>query len=63
MTSSASPEREIDLIRVLDVLRQARWTIASITAACVAAGALYAFVAPPIYQADLMIQTDDATDA
>ncbi|HHT8994963.1 TPA: polysaccharide biosynthesis tyrosine autokinase [Burkholderia cenocepacia] len=63
MTSSASPEHEIDLIRVLDVLRQARWTIASITAACVAAGALYAFVAPPTYQADLMIQTDDATDA
>ncbi|MET3631992.1 polysaccharide biosynthesis tyrosine autokinase [Burkholderia sp. 572] len=63
MNTASSPEREIDLIRVLDVLRNARWTIAAIAAACVAAGALYAFVAPPTYQADLMIQTDDATDA
>lgn len=63
MNTSSSPEREIDLVRVLDVLRQARWTVASIAAACVAAGALYAFVAPPTYQADLMIQTDDAADA
>lgn len=63
MNTASPPEREIDLIRVLDVLRNARWTITSIAAACVAAGALYAFVAPPTYQADLMIQTDDATDA
>ncbi|MGT0249277.1 polysaccharide biosynthesis tyrosine autokinase [Burkholderia pyrrocinia] len=63
MNTSSPPEREIDLIRVLDVLRNARWTIASIATACVAAGALVAFVAPPTYQADLMIQTDDATDA
>lgn len=63
MNTPSPPEREIDLIRVLDVLRNARWTITSIAAACVAAGALYAFVAPPTYQADLMIQTDDATDA
>ncbi|WP_412529334.1 polysaccharide biosynthesis tyrosine autokinase [Burkholderia lata] len=63
MTTSSSPEREIDLIHALDVVRNARWTIAAITAACVAAGALYAFIAPPIYQADLMIQTDDAADA
>ncbi|TCW66155.1 polysaccharide biosynthesis tyrosine autokinase [Burkholderia sp. SRS-25] len=63
MTTSASPEREIDLIRVLDVLRHARWTVTAIAAATLAAGALYAFVAPPTYQADLMIQTDDAADA
>lgn len=58
MTNSAPPERQIDLISVLDVLRSARWTIASMTAACICAGALYAFVAPPAYQADVMIQTD-----
>ncbi|KWN19777.1 tyrosine protein kinase [Burkholderia territorii] len=62
MNTPALPEREIDLIRVLDTLRNARIAIAAITTACVAAGALYAFVAPPTYQADLMIQTDDATD-
>ncbi|MBR8398816.1 polysaccharide biosynthesis tyrosine autokinase [Burkholderia cenocepacia] len=62
MNTASPPEREIDLIRVLDVLRNARWTITAIAAACIAAGALYAFVAPPTYQADLMIQTDDATD-
>lgn len=63
MNTPSSSEREIDLVRVLDVLRHARWTVASIVAACIAAGALYAFVAPPTYQADLMIQADDATDA
>ncbi|WP_027782074.1 MULTISPECIES: polysaccharide biosynthesis tyrosine autokinase [Burkholderia] len=62
MTTSPLPEREIDLIHVLDVLRGARWTVAAIAAACIAAGTLYAFVAPPTYQADLMIQTDSATD-
>ncbi|KWO47974.1 tyrosine protein kinase [Burkholderia sp. MSMB1459WGS] len=62
MNTAAPPEREIDLIRVLDTLRNARGTIVAIATACVAAGALYAFVAPPTYQADLMIQTDDATD-
>ncbi|KVL37872.1 polysaccharide biosynthesis tyrosine autokinase [Burkholderia sp. MSMB1835] len=62
MNTPAIPEREIDLIRVLDTLRNARGTIAAIATACIAAGALYAFVAPPTYQADLMIQTDDATD-
>lgn len=63
MNTPSSSEREIDLVRVLDVLRHARWTVASIVAACVAAGTLYAFVAPPTYQADLMIQADDASDA
>ncbi|CAG9244275.1 Putative tyrosine-protein kinase EpsB [Burkholderia diffusa] len=63
MNTTSPPEREIDLVRVLDVLRHARWTVAAIATACVVAGALYAFVAPPTYQADLMIQTDDATDA
>ncbi|MCA7994981.1 polysaccharide biosynthesis tyrosine autokinase [Burkholderia cepacia] len=63
MNTPSSSEREIDLVRVLDVLRHARWTVASIVAASIAVGALYAFVAPPTYQADLMIQADDANDA
>lgn len=63
MNTPSSSEREIDLVRVLDVLRRARWTVASIVAASITVGALYAFVAPPTYQADLMIQADDANDA
>ncbi|AOJ33167.1 polysaccharide biosynthesis tyrosine autokinase [Burkholderia metallica] len=55
-------ESEFDLIHALDVLGGMRWTIAALTAAGIGIGALYAFLAPPTYQADLMIQTDDGGD-
>ncbi|MCA8241810.1 polysaccharide biosynthesis tyrosine autokinase [Burkholderia sp. AU32262] len=67
MTASPSrepaAESEFDLVHALDVLGGARWTIAALTAAGLGVGALYAFLAPPIYQADLMIQTDDGGDS
>ncbi|PHP86185.1 tyrosine protein kinase [Burkholderia sp. AU18528] len=67
MTASPSrepaAESEFDLVHALDVLGGARWTIATLTAAGLGVGALYAFLAPPTYQADLMIQTDDGGDS
>ncbi|MCA8252722.1 polysaccharide biosynthesis tyrosine autokinase [Burkholderia sp. AU31624] len=68
MTSPVSRERshdrgaELDLPGVVDVLAAQRWLIALATAACVGAGTLYAFLAPPQYQADILLQVEDSGD-
>ncbi|RQV13638.1 tyrosine protein kinase [Burkholderia cenocepacia] len=68
MTSPVSRERshdrgaELDLAGVVDVLVSQRWLIALATAACVGAGTLYAFLAPPQYQADILLQVEDSGD-
>lgn len=68
MTSSVSRERshdrdvELDLAGVVDVLAAQRWLIAVATAACVGAGTLYAFLTPPQYQADILLQVEDSGD-
>jgi tyrosine-protein kinase Etk/Wzc len=68
MTSPTSRERprdrdaELDLAGVIDVLVSQRWLIALATAACVGAGTLYAFLAPPQYQADILLQVEDGGD-
>ncbi|MCA8066515.1 polysaccharide biosynthesis tyrosine autokinase [Burkholderia sp. AU38729] len=68
MTSPVSRERshdrgaELDLAGVVDVLAAQRWLIALATAACVGAGTLYAFLAPPQYQADILLQVEDSGD-
>ncbi|KAG8150030.1 polysaccharide biosynthesis tyrosine autokinase [Burkholderia catarinensis] len=69
MTSLHSPQHgperadEISLAAVLDVLVSQRWLIALVTAACVAAGTLYAFLSHPLYQADILVQVEDSGDA
>ncbi|MGZ2748861.1 polysaccharide biosynthesis tyrosine autokinase [Burkholderia stagnalis] len=69
MTSTHSrhhpPERadEFDLAAVLDTLVTHRWLIALVTAACVGAGTLYAFLSHPQYQADILVQVEDGGDA
>ncbi|WP_396331535.1 polysaccharide biosynthesis tyrosine autokinase [Burkholderia anthina] len=66
MTSTPSRERdrdaELDLAGAIDVLVSRRWLIAVVTAACVGAGALYAFLAHRQYQADIMVQVEDSGD-
>ncbi|KVA21215.1 polysaccharide biosynthesis tyrosine autokinase [Burkholderia ubonensis] len=69
MTSLQSPKRiddradEVTLAAVLDVLLSHRWTVALTTAACFAAGMLYAFLCHPLYQADILVQVEDSNDA
>lgn len=69
MTSTPSHERghdrdaELDLAGAIDVLVSQRWLIGVVTAACFGAGALYAFLAPRQYQADIMVQVEDSPDA
>lgn len=53
------PEDEIDLVHYLDVLLASRWLIASIAGVVLALGVAYAFLARPVYQADILIQVED----
>src|SRR5690606_41167522 len=51
------------LLSLLDIVIEARWLIAAITAVVLFFGVLYAFLAQPVYQADSLIQVEqnDAT--
>lgn len=53
------PEDEIDLVHYLDVLLASRWLIASIAGVVLALGVAYAFLARPVYQADILVQVED----
>lgn len=53
------PEDEIDLVRYLDVLLASRWLIASIAGVVLALGVVYAFLARPVYEADILVQVED----
>ncbi|RDK10478.1 polysaccharide biosynthesis tyrosine autokinase [Cupriavidus lacunae] len=56
---AAPPEDEIDLVRYLDVLLASRWLIAAIAGVVLALGVAYAFLARPVYQADILVQVED----
>lgn len=51
---------EIDLLSLLDVLIDARWLIAAVTALVLLLGGAYAFLTSPIYQANTLIQVEDS---
>jgi len=50
---------EIDLVNYLDVLVANRWMIAAITLVVMLLGAAYAFLARPVFQADILVQVED----
>lgn len=56
---AAPPEDEIDLVRYLDVLLASRWLIAAIAGVVLALGVAYAFLARPVYRADILVQVED----
>ncbi|WP_293634787.1 polysaccharide biosynthesis tyrosine autokinase [Polaromonas sp.] len=51
---------EIDLLGLLDVLLDARWLIAGVTALVLLLGGAYAFLSRPVYQANSLIQVEDS---
>ncbi len=53
---------DIDLGHYLDVLLANKWLIAAITALVLAAGAAYALMARPVYEADILIQVEDIAE-
>ena len=50
---------EIDLLGLLDVLVDARWLIAGVTALVLLLGGAYAFLSRPVYEANSLIQVED----
>src|SRR5690554_6299623 len=51
---------DVNLLGLLDIVLEARWLIAGVTAVALFFGALYAFLAQPIYQADSLIQVEQS---
>ncbi|TFZ05049.1 polysaccharide biosynthesis tyrosine autokinase [Ramlibacter rhizophilus] len=51
---------EINLAEYWDIIIDNRWLIAAITAVAVAAGGAYAYLTPPVYQSNLLIQVEDS---
>lgn len=49
---------DVNLLGLLDIVIEARWLIAGITAIVLFFGALYAFLKQPVYQADSLIQVE-----
>ena len=53
-------EDGINLLELLDVVFDQRWLIAGVTAVVLALGGAYAFMATPIFEANLLIQVEDS---
>jgi len=52
---------EIDLVEYWDIIVDARWLIAIVTALAAALGAAYALLAKPVYESNLLIQVEDSS--
>ncbi len=59
VTVAGPPESELDIVRYLDVLLASRALIATITAVVLTLGVAYAFLARPVYEADILVQVED----
>ncbi|WP_194726592.1 polysaccharide biosynthesis tyrosine autokinase [Noviherbaspirillum malthae] len=59
-TSSEQDDDALDLASYLDFLIENRWLIAAIATVVTLLGAAYAFVATPVYQANILIQVEDS---
>jgi tyrosine-protein kinase Etk/Wzc len=64
--SNTTPTRvgksEIDLGNYIDMVISQRWLITIIAAIFLGIGTLYAFVAAPVYRADILLQVEDSSD-
>ncbi|MEW9582383.1 polysaccharide biosynthesis tyrosine autokinase [Paraburkholderia sp. DGU8] len=54
---------EYGLVRLIDIIIEQRRMILLITVSFALLGALYAFLAPPVYEADIMVQVEDSPEA
>jgi tyrosine-protein kinase Etk/Wzc len=57
-TATPANEDEIDLLGLLDVLLEAKWLVASVTTATLLLGGAYAYLSPPVYQANTLLQVE-----
>jgi tyrosine-protein kinase Etk/Wzc len=56
-------EDQFDLVSLIDIFLDSRWLIAIVCVSLTLMGTLYAFVTPPIYESDIMVQVEDAADS
>ena len=58
--SADQQEEPIDLLGLINVLLDARWLIAGITALALVLGGVYAFLSSPVYEVTSLIQVEDS---
>ena len=56
-------EDEINLLEYWDIIVDSRWLVAAITALALVTGGAYAFLAKPVYEANLLIQVEDSSNS
>lgn len=54
---------EVNLVEYWDIIVDSRWLIGAIAAAAFAIGGAYAFLANPVYEANLLIQVEDSSNS
>jgi tyrosine-protein kinase Etk/Wzc len=59
-TPPPANDDEIDLLGLIDVMMEAKWLVASVTAAALVLGGSYAFLSRPVYQANTLLQVEDS---
>lgn len=65
-TAAVSPdsdEGEISLLQMVDLVFDARWLIGMVAVVITGLGALYAIMAQPVYEANIMIQVEDSPNS
>jgi tyrosine-protein kinase Etk/Wzc len=60
MAASVDDDDGVDVIEYLDIVFDQRWLILAVTSLAIAIGAAYAFLARPVYEANLLIQVEDS---
>lgn len=63
MLNTMDRDDEIDLRAIIGTLIQERWLIAGVTAFFFLAGLVYAFIASPVYESDVLIQVEQKKGA
>lgn len=58
--TAAEGEDDLHLLDLLDVVIDNRWLIAAVTAISVLAGATYAVLTPPVYEANALLQVEES---
>jgi tyrosine-protein kinase Etk/Wzc len=61
--SAEQDDDSIDLASYLDLLFDNRWLIAIVTAVVTMLGAAYAFLAAPVYEANILVQVEDSASS
>lgn len=58
LPSDLQEDKKVDYLGLLDTVVNSRWRILSVTLITLLVGAAYAFLSPPVYRADTLIQVE-----